>query len=81
MKIAIKELENLMQWAVVITRDEYITSDDRHFPSSSLPSSSDKKPFGALRESPEDLEKQLIDEAMKKSGNNQTKAAELLGIS
>lgn len=77
----VRELINILERAVVITRDEYITSDDLPFKSSSLPESSDKKSSGTLRESLEELEKQLIDEAMGKAGDNQTRAAEILGMS
>ncbi len=37
--------------------------------------------FGTLRDSVEDLEKRLIGEAMAKAAENQTKAAEFLGMS
>ena len=77
----IRELINILERAVVITRDDYITSDDLPFKSSTLAESSDKKLSGTLRESLEDLEKQLIDEAMKKAEDNQTRAAEILGMS
>ena len=46
-----------------------------------LPESADKKASGTLRESLENLEKQLIDEAMEKTADNQTGAAEILGMS
>ena len=62
----VRELINILERAVVITRDEYITSDDLPF-KSSISHDSDKKLSGTLRESLEDLEKQLIDEAMKKT--------------
>ena len=77
----VRELINILERAVVITRNEYITSDDLPFKSSSLAESSDKKLSGTLRDSLEDLEKQLIDEAMSKAVGNQTKAAEILGMS
>lgn len=77
----VRELINILERAVVITRDEYITSDDLPFKSSSPPEPSDKKSSGTLRESLEDLEKQLIDEAMEKAADNQTRAAEILGMS
>ena len=77
----VRELINILERAVVITRNEYITSDDLPFKSSSLPESADKKISGTLRDSLEDLEKQLIDEAMSKAAGNQTKAAEILGMS
>ena len=79
----VRELINILERAVVITRDEYITSADLPFQSSSLPlpESPDEKLSGTLRESLENLEKQLIDEAMKKAADNQTKAADILGMS
>ena len=40
-----------------------------------------KKTQGSLRESLEELEKHLIGEAMDKAGDNQTRAAEILGMS
>ena len=42
---------------------------------------SGKKSSGPLRESVEELEKKLIVESMEKTQDNQTKAAEILGIS
>ena len=77
----VRELENIMERAVVIARDEYITINDLPFKSDFLPEDSGKKSFGALRESMEELEKNLIVESMEKTQDNQTKAAEILGIS
>jgi DNA-binding NtrC family response regulator len=76
----VRELINILERAVVITRDEYITSDDLPF-KSSLPATTDKKMSGTLRDSLEDLEQRLIDDAMNKAAGNQTKAAETLGMS
>ena len=77
----IRELVNIMQRAVVIARDQYITTDDLPFKSSSLPESSNMELAGTLRESLEDLEKQLIGHAMWRAADNQTRAAEILGMS
>ena len=77
----VRELINILERAIVIARDEYITSDDLPFKSSSLPETKDEKLSGTLRESLENLEQQLIDEAMKKAADNQTKAADILGMS
>lgn len=77
----VRELINILERAVVITRNEYISSDDLPFKSSVPPESSDKKSSGTLRESLENLERQLIDEAMSKATDNQTRAAEILGMS
>jgi len=77
----VRELVNIMERAVVIARSQYITTDDLPFKSDFLPVESYKKSSGALRESVDDLEKNLIIEAMEKTQDNQTKAAEILGIS
>ena len=72
----VRELENILERAVVIARDECITIND-------LPFNENTKKIlsGPLRESVEELEKQLIIESMEKTQDNQTKAAEILGIS
>lgn len=77
----VRELVNILERAVVIARDQYITTDDLPFKSDFMPTDLDKKSSGALRKSVDELEKNLIIEAMEKSQNNQTKAAEFLGIS
>ena len=70
-----------MERAVVIARDEYITVNDIPFKSDDLEDPSKKESSGSLRESLEELEKRLITEAMNKTGDNQTRAAEMLGMS
>ncbi len=77
----VRELVNIMERAVVIARNQYITTDDLPFKSVSFSDDSDKKSSGALRESVDELEKKLIIESMEKTQDNQTKAAEILGIS
>ena len=77
----IRELVNIIERAVVIARDQYITTDDLPFKPVSNPIDSGKKYSGALRESVDELEKKLIIESMEKTQDNQTKAAEILGIS
>jgi two-component system NtrC family response regulator len=72
----VRELENILERAVVIARDEYITINDLPFNEHAK-----KKISGSLRESMEELEKVLIAEAMEKTPNNQSKAAEILGMS
>jgi DNA-binding NtrC family response regulator len=76
----VRELINILERAVVIARDDYITSDDLPFKTSSS-GFADKKIFGTLRDSVEELEKQLLTQAMEKTADNQTKAAEILGMS
>lgn len=77
----VRELVNIMERAVVIAREDYITVNDLPFKNNSFANSSDKKLSGSLRESLEELEKHLINEAMDKAGDNQTRAAEILGMS
>ena len=77
----VREMLNILERAVVITRNEYITTDDLPFKSSTLQEATDKKSSGTLRDSLESLEKQLIEEAMSTAADNQTKAAEMLGMS
>jgi len=77
----VRELVNIMERAVVITRDNYITVNDLPFKNDSFTDAPDKKSSGSLRESLEELEKHLIGEAMDKAADNQTRAAEILGMS
>ncbi|KQC08633.1 MAG: transcriptional regulator [Smithella sp. SDB] len=77
----VRELENIIERAIVIAREQYITTNDLPFKSDFLLEASEKKSFSALKESLDELEKKLIIEAMEKTQDNQTKAAEILGIS
>ena len=77
----VRELVNIMERAVVIARDEYITVNDIPFKSDDLEYPSKKQSSGSLRDSLEELEKHLISDAMEKASDNQTKAAEILGMS
>jgi transcriptional regulator with PAS, ATPase and Fis domain len=77
----VRELVNIMERAVVIARDDYITVNDIPFKSDDLEYPSKNKSSGSLRESLEELEKHLISEAMDKASDNQTKAADILGMS
>ncbi|HEX7416152.1 MAG TPA: sigma-54 dependent transcriptional regulator [Smithellaceae bacterium] len=77
----VRELVNILERAVVIARDEYITTEDLPFKSASPSRDSGKKSASLLRESVEELEKKLIAESMSKAQDNQTKAAEILGMS
>jgi len=77
----VRELVNIMERAVVIARDDYITVADLPFKSDAGVTSPDIKSSGSLRDSLEELEKRLIGEAMAKATDNQTKAADLLGMS
>ncbi|MCX5854354.1 MAG: sigma-54 dependent transcriptional regulator [Deltaproteobacteria bacterium] len=78
----VRELENIIERAVVISRDSVLSSEDLPFTEDMvIPTGTGKRETGMLRGSIEDLERKLIIEAMEKAGDHQTKAAELLGIS
>ncbi len=78
----VRELENIIERAVVIARDAVIAVEDLPFRDAmEEPSEGRKADEGLLRGSIEELEKRLIVEAMEKAGEHQTRAAELLGIS
>jgi len=77
----VRELENIIERAVVITRGPVITSRDLPFSRSSVhPNMSEVKTWRSLKESVEDLECKMIQRALKETANHQTKAANLLGI-
>jgi two-component system NtrC family response regulator len=78
----VRELENIIERAVVISRDEVISVEDLPFREMQEDRAEGLKgEEGLLRGSIEDLEKKLIVEAMEKADDHQTRAAELLGIS
>ena len=77
----IRELINIMERAVVIARNDYISTEDLPFKSATPLEEHAKKFSGALKESVDELERKLIMEALEKTNDNQTKAAEILGIS
>jgi two-component system NtrC family response regulator len=75
----VRELENILERAIVISRDRVISVEDLPFRDGN--GKGDRKPDGRMKESIEALESQMIRDAMHQSGNNQSKAADLLGIS
>jgi DNA-binding NtrC family response regulator len=78
----VRELENIIERVVVITRGPVITSRDLPFSRSSVhPHMSEVKTWRSLKESVEDLECKMIQRALEETANHQTKAANLLGIS
>jgi len=78
----VRELENILERAVVIGRDEIISVEDLPFLEDSLTAAEEgKKAEGLLRGTMEEMERKMIVEAMEKAGDHQTKAAEILGIS
>ena len=76
----VRELENIIERAVVITRDQVISIRDLPFETVSSHHFADHKEGGTLRNEVESLEREMIERALDEAGNNQTKAAELLGI-
>lgn len=75
----VRELENLVERAVVLTRDEVIGKEDLPLLVQE-PEAADSKEKN-LPASVEGIERQMIREAMVQAGGIQTRAAELLGIS
>jgi DNA-binding NtrC family response regulator len=80
----VRELENIIQRSVIMSRGELITTEDlpQVVRSSARESS---RPHtvrsGSLTDQVEKLEKDLVFEALRISGNNQSKAAKQLGLS
>jgi two-component system NtrC family response regulator len=78
----VRELENIVERAVVITRQSVISIDDLPFSTgSSRVDNHETWKQGTLKESLATLERQMIKNALGKASSNQTRAAELLGIS
>ncbi|MFQ5848173.1 MAG: sigma-54-dependent transcriptional regulator [Candidatus Methylomirabilales bacterium] len=74
----VRELENMIERAVVLTRDEVIDLSDLPL---SLPEPGEHGEEGGLTAAVEGLERRMIRDALAKAGGTQTRAAELLGIS
>ena len=75
----IRELENLIERAVVLTRDDVIGVED--LPLSLEAPASESGDEAGLIAAVEGLERRMIREALAKADGTQTRAAELLGIS
>jgi two-component system NtrC family response regulator len=74
----VRKLENIIERAVVLTRDGVIGLDE--LPLTLRDPEEPPKP-GSLPAAVEELERQMIRDALQKAGGVQTRAAELLGIS
>ncbi len=74
----IRELENIIDRAIVFTRGEYITKEDLPISIIQIPRYSTS---GKLKDATEKVEKEMVQEALKRNEWNQTKAALELGIS
>lgn len=77
----VRELENIIERAVVITRNPVVSLDDLPFTEEKIYADEAEKKGGLLRGSIEEMERKLILAAMQNAGDHQTKAAEILGIS
>ena len=76
------EVENIIERAVVIAREDVISLEDLPFREVQEGQAEGRKvDEGLLRGSIEELERKLIAEAMENAGEHQTRAAEALGIS
>jgi DNA-binding NtrC family response regulator len=78
----VRELENIIERAVVLTREKIITLNDlplhiKGFKEEKTLATLGK---GTITEQVEAIEKQLIFDALQESGGNQTKAGKLLGL-
>ena len=79
----VRELENIIQRSVVMARGKILTTDDLPLYIKDTKSEGNlpiEKGIGSLDEAVEELERNLISEALKQSGGNQSKAAKMLGI-
>ncbi len=78
----VRELENIVERAVVLTRGSVITVDDLPLNIKGFKEEKSLAPSGegTLTEQVETLEKKLIFDALQNSGGNQTKAGKMLGL-
>jgi len=78
----VRELENIIERAVVLTRGKVITLNDlpMHIKGFKEEKTLATLGKGTLTEQVEEIEKQLIFDALQESGGNQTKAGKLLGL-
>lgn len=86
----VRELENIIERAVVIARESQITIRDLPFTREQIHAHKGEEGTPALlgliskkslKEAVEDLERTMVKRAMDETGNHQTKAADILGIS
>jgi transcriptional regulator with PAS, ATPase and Fis domain len=76
----VRELENIIERAIVITRSDYITIEDLPFQIQKQELSNINQGVAPLKKSVEMLERSLLKTALKEAQGNQSKAASLLGI-
>jgi two-component system NtrC family response regulator len=77
----VRELENIIERAVVISRSPVLSREDLPFPEVPCEAESGHEPEeGSLRDALETLERQMVRDALEKAGFNQSQAAKLLGL-
>ncbi len=76
----VRELENLMERAVILCREDRITLDDLPAGLFEPSETTMENSTAGLEEQVEALEKRLIQSALRRCGGNQSKAARQLGI-
>jgi transcriptional regulator with GAF, ATPase, and Fis domain len=76
----VRELENILERAVVIARGDHIETTDLPFRAVAMDPLEHQK-GGTLKESIAFLEREMVSRAMAETGNHQTRAARKLGIS
>jgi DNA-binding NtrC family response regulator len=78
----VRELENILERAVVIARGDYVETSDLPFSAlNASTSESQNWNRGTLKESIAFLEQDMVQNAMAEAENHQTRAARILGIS
>ncbi len=79
----IRELENILERAAVISRGTTLTTGDLPFGGLKPHETNEETDggTGALREALETLERRMVKKAMEESGGNQSRAADSLGLS
>jgi two-component system NtrC family response regulator len=78
----VRELENIVERAVVIARDSVISLRDLPFQELPSHAAEGARSFkGSMRSAIEEMEQEMIQKALDEADHNQTKAASILGIS
>ena len=76
----VRELENVIEGALAFCDEEDRVLTERHLPPWLVEGLGKGPPPGSLIEAVENLEREMITQALKESGGNQTRAAQKLGI-
>ena len=77
----VRELENIIERAVVISRGPVLSREDLPFQDAPCePEADPEAPGGTLNEALEALERKMLQDALEQAGFNQSQAARLLGL-